>query len=347
MKKETSHCTVLFYRPGSIQLISYFIAETLLTGSMFLFMMKQFHLIGSYDFLFVPFIMIAYVCQIRPLLWIGAFMSLVIFLTGTWLGGHFTENFLYITINTSLFYMIGFCLGRVTVLNNKKKLLIESIQEKNKALKQYSKRIEELTIMEERNRVSQDLHDTVGHIFTSVITSLDALPFLIKNGEAENSIKEISSLARKGLADVRKTIHQLSPLEAHQSLSRSFHQVIDEFTKHTGTSVDFLIEGYERELGERTKYTCIRCLQEGLTNAKRHGQATKISVKISYHEQELILRIKDNGIGTDSLHLGFGLQTMNDRITSLSGSLRIESDKNEGSEVLCSIPLSNYLKLKP
>ena len=99
--------------------------------------------------------------------------------------------------------------------------------------------------MEERNRVSQDLHDTVGHIFTSVITSLDALPYLIKANkeEAETSIIEISDLARKGLDDVRNTIHQLSPMEDHRPLSESFQSVIDDFRNHTGTKVDFTIEG--------------------------------------------------------------------------------------------------------
>ncbi|MGG7619033.1 sensor histidine kinase [Bacillus coreaensis] len=305
-------------------------------------MMKQFQLIGAYDFIYLPLIMIAYVCQVRPLIWLGPCISLIIFLIGTWLGNQFTNNFIDILINTPLYYMIGICLGRVTFVNNKKKELIVSIQEKNKALEQYSKRIEELTIMEERNRVSQDLHDTVGHILTSVITSLDALPFIMKanHEEAETSIKEISNLARKGLSDVRITIHQLSPIEDHLLLSQSFQQVIDEFRKHTSTNVEFLMDGKERNLGERTKYALIRCLQEGLTNAKRHGQATHISVKVTFKAEELALQIKDNGVGVDSLHLGFGLETMKDRITSLSGLLSIESELNEGTVIRCSIPLA-------
>jgi signal transduction histidine kinase len=338
---------LICYRPGYINLVYFFILESVLTGSMFFFMMKQFQLIGAYDFIYLPLIMIAYVCQVRPLLWLGPCMSLIIFLIGTWLGNQFTNNFIDILINTPLYYMIGICLGRVTLVNNKKKELIVSIQEKNKVLEQYSKRIEELTIMEERNRVSQDLHDTVGHIFTSVITSLDALPFIMKANyeEAETSIKEISNLARRGLNDVRITIHQLSPIEDHLLLSQSFHQVIDEFRKHTSTNVQFLMDGEERELGERPKYTLIRCLQEGLTNAKRHGQATQISVILTFKEEELVLQIKDNGVGTESLNLGFGLETMKDRITSLSGFLCIESELNVGTEIRCSIPLAKEVLL--
>jgi signal transduction histidine kinase len=336
----------LFYRPGFIQLTYYLIAELLLTGSMFIYLMNQFHIIDVYEFLLLPFITIAYACQVRQLLWIGPVVSFIVFMIGSWAGHLFTdENFIGIFINTFLFYGIGFCLGRITVVNNKKKELIKSIQEKNMILEQYSKRIEELTIMEERNRVSQDLHDTVGHIFTSVITSLDALPFLLKANEeeAENSIKEISNLARKGLDDVRNTIHQLSPIEDQKSLSQSLYRIVDEFRKHTGTIVDFQLEGFEREIGQRIKYTLVRCLQEGLTNAKRHGQATRVFVELSYKGEALLLQIKDNGVGSDSLQLGFGLQTMKDRITSLNGSLSIKSEINEGTEILCCISLAKEM----
>jgi signal transduction histidine kinase len=333
---------LLFYRPGYIHLQGFFITETLLTSSMFFYMMHEFQIVGAFDFLYLPLIMVGYVCQVRPLLWIGMTVSIMIFFTGTWLGNQFSGNIIDIAINTSLFYMMGFCFGRITVINNKMKKLIQSIQDKNAALEQYSKRIEELTIMEERNRVSQDLHDTVGHIFTSVITSLDALPFIMKadQREAETSIQEISGLARKGLDDVRRTIHQISPPEDHKPLSLSFHQVIDEFRKHTGTDVELLIEGNERELGERIKYTFIRCLQEGLTNAKRHGLATGILVKIAYLEEEFILQIRDNGIGTNTLEFGFGLESMKDRIRSLSGIMTVESEINRGTVIRCSIPIA-------
>lgn len=102
----------------------------------------------------------------------------------------------------------GVFLSLVTIITIilKKKSYIESTHDKKRALEQDSKRIEELTIMEERKKVSQDLHENIGHIFTSVITSLDALPFLMKKSpeEVEKNINEISNLARKGLDKVRK-----------------------------------------------------------------------------------------------------------------------------------------------
>lgn len=334
----------LFYRPGFIKFPFYLISEALLTGSLFLLLMNQFGDTDIYDFLYLPFITIAYACQRKPLVWLGPIIGMALFFLGAWQGGLFTleNNILGEFINIGLFYGFGFALGRVTVLNNKMKGLIESIQEKNRTLEQYSQRIEELTINEERNRVSQDLHDTVGHIFTSVITSLDALPYLLKANkeEAKTSILEISDLARKGLDDVRNTIHQLSPMEDQQSLSESFHNILDDFRKHTGTNIDFTIEGVEQETGERIKFTLLRCLQESLTNARKHGQASHVTVRLIFQLESVVFQLQDNGIGSNNLSPGFGLVSMNDRLSALHGTLEIHSKANQGMEIKCTIPLA-------
>ncbi|PLS16110.1 hypothetical protein CVD28_18900 [Bacillus sp. M6-12] len=333
----------LFYRPGYKKLHYYLAAETLLTGGMYLFMMNQFHLPAINGFICFPLITIAYVCQIRPLIWVGPFIAVSIFTMGIISAGKdYSESSLNFILILAVFYGLGFSLGRVTVINNKRHELIESIQEKNATLEQYSKRIEELTIIEERNRVSQNLHDTVGDIFTSMITNLDALPYLLdanKDAEVEKSIKEISALTRKGLNDVRNTIHQLSPNDEVKTLADSFHEIIEEFMNHTDTEVELFIEGNEREVGQRIKLTLIRCLQESLTNAKRHGHASQVRIKIFFNRDYLILHIKDNGIGSSTITPGFGLHTMKDRVAALRGTLKIESNEGKGTQVICTIPL--------
>ncbi|WP_165921243.1 sensor histidine kinase [Paenibacillus albiflavus] len=292
----------------------------------------------TYSFLLVPILTLAYACQVKPLIWLGPFAVLA----STWAGSLFTnQDFFKLCIDTTIFYGIGFCLGRMTIVNKANKELIASIEEKNKDLEYYAKKIEELTIKEERNRVSQDLHDTVGHIFTSVITSLDALPFLYKADklEAEKSIKEISDLARNGLNDVRKTIHHMSPT-SHRTLVESVTELIDDFMKHTATDIKLNVEGEATKVSERVKLAIIRCIQEGLTNAKRHGQATFIKINISFKQEELIVLIEDNGNGCNELNLGFGLRSMKDRISALAGTVNFDSKLNNGMRITCSIPMA-------
>jgi signal transduction histidine kinase len=334
----------MFYRPGLIKVKYYLIAEFLLSGSMFLFQISEFYKAGPdiLDVIILPLITIAFVSQSKPLIWISPLISLAIIMTGTFIG-HFISDIRILgrVADIFIFYGFGFVLGKITKMNNYRKELIDSIQMKNNTLEQYAKRIEELTIIEERNRVSQDLHDTVGHIFTSVITSLDALPFLIKGNkeEAEIYIKEISNLARKGLDDVRNTIHQLSPIEEEQSLVEMFTSIIEDYIKHTGTKVDLEINGHEREIVERIKYTLTRCLQESLTNAKRHGLATHILIDIEFTCHAIVLEIKDNGIGSKKIKPGFGLNSMNDRLLSIGGTFQIVSSIKHGTKITCKIPL--------
>ncbi|MCI0768401.1 sensor histidine kinase [Bacillus sp. TL12] len=327
----------LFYRPGLIKFQYYLIAEVLLTGSLFIYLSNQYEMSVTYSFLFVPILTIAYACQVKPLIWLGFFL-----LVGTLAGNLFTVKDIFaLFIDTTTFYGIGLFLGRMTIVNNANKELIASIEEKNKDLEYYSKKIEELTIKEERNRISQDLHDTVGHIFTSVITSLDALPFLYQadKKEAEKSIKEISDLARNGLNDVRKTIHHMSPMN-QQTLVESVKELIADFMKHTSTDIKLNVEGDENKVNERVKFTIIRSIQEGLTNAKRHGQATFIKVNISFKQEELIVLIEDNGNGCNELNLGFGLRSMKDRISALTGTVNFNSKLNNGMRITCNIPIA-------
>lgn len=337
----------LFYRPGLIKFLKYVISEVLLTGTLFIYLSIQYEISEIYGFLFLPMLTVAYACQVKPLIWLGPLIYISIFLAGILSGNHFVdEGFFALFTDTTIFYGIGFCLGRMTIVNNANKTLIASIEEKNEDLEYYSKKIEELTIKEERNRVSQDLHDTVGHIFTSVITSLDALPFLYLADkiEAEKSIKEISDLARNGLQDVRKTIHEMSPM-THKTLIESVEELIVDFMKHTSTDIELIVEGEATKVGERIKFAIIRCIQEGLTNAKKHGEASIINVTISFNQEALIVLIEDNGIGFSELHLGFGLCSMKDRISALAGTVEFYSKLNAGMRITCHIPTAKEVSL--
>ena len=93
------------------------------------------------------------------------------------------------------------------------------------------------------------MHDTVGHVFTAIITSLDALPYINNKEEANKYIQELSNLARKGLSDLRNTIHTLPIAEKEQTFLESCTDLIDDFIKHTGTQVEILTEGYEQAIG--------------------------------------------------------------------------------------------------
>lgn len=208
----------------------------------------------------------------------------------------------------------------------------------SRTLEQYSKRIEELTILEERRRLSKDMHDTVGYVFTAIITSLDALPYIISNKEEANKyIQELSNLARKGLADLRNTIHKLPIAETEQTFSESCVSLVDDFIKHTGTQVEIHTEGHEQALGDLVRSSLVRCLQESLTNAIRHGHASQIYISIKFLDDTIQMQIKDNGVGTDEIKYGFGLSSMSDRMLTIGGMFKVQSSQKNGTTVSCTV----------
>ncbi|WP_462413728.1 sensor histidine kinase [Neobacillus sp. Marseille-QA0830] len=216
----------------------------------------------------------------------------------------------------------------------------------SRTLEQYSNRIEELTLLEERRRLSKDMHDTVGHVFTAIITSLDALPFITDKEEANQYIKELSNLARKGLTDLRHTIHTLPVEEKEQTFLESCTDLVDEFIKHTGTKVEIHTEGQEPTLGYLVRSSLFRCLQESLTNAVRHGHATEIYLSIQFLDDAIQMQITDNGTGTDELKYGFGLNSMSDRMLTVGGTFKIQSSQKMGTTVTCMVPLPKLLNIE-
>jgi signal transduction histidine kinase len=227
--------------------------------------------------------------------------------------------------------------------------MYEIIQEQNQTLELYSKQIEKLTLAEERNRLSRDLHDTVGHTFTTTIMGMDAVLYLIDLSpeEAKKSLRELLHVTRNGLDEVRRHIHQIAPEKDELPLSASLSQIGHEFALHTGTSVELAVSGAEYPVSEQVRWTFIRCLQESLTNAKKHGSASRVQVDLLFGEDAVKLRIANNGRVADKLVKGFGLQAMTDRLANLHGTLEVESDERRGMAVVCTVPVMGIRQANP
>ena len=126
------------------------------------------------------------------------------------------------------------------------------------------------------------------------------------------------------------------------SIDFALQKVIHSFNKTPGMAVTF--ESDEEEEGFPSfhkQHTVIltRCLQESLTNAVKHGRATKISVKLQQNAGGVSLTIIDNGMGDEDLVLGFGLSTMKKRIEEVGGAFRIDSCQS-GTTLELKLPIN-------
>ncbi|UOE94797.1 sensor histidine kinase [Alkalihalobacillus sp. LMS39] len=333
----------IFWRPGYKNITFYSVSEIIFSGTATIYL-NQFEPI---TFLMISSFMIGYLQNKQTLRWSAPVILLFIpFLEG-FLRGSILHSLIHVLTYIAAFG-IGFCIYYVDTSNLRvKKLLSEIrkrntiIEEQNNALIQYSDQIEQITLVEERIRLSRDLHDTIGHTFTSSIVGIEASIYLIdKNPQkAKDKLLKIQSIMSKDLEVVRYTIHSMFDNIDVISLSDYLNKIITKFEEVTSSEVYFLIKGKELDVSKTIKFTIIRCLQEALTNAKRHGKASKLVVQLIFDMNQITLTISDNGIGFENMNYGFGLQSMKDRLTTLHGTLEIQSKRKEGSIITCNIPI--------
>lgn len=243
----------------------------------------------------------------------------------------------------TLLYLFGFTLQKLVVSNQTLHQKLAIIRKQYQILEQYSSQIERMTLLEERNRMARELHDTIGHTFTSMMLGLEALHPFIHEDNGKTKLEKLMRLTRTGLDDVRHQVHQMGSPDEELPLNQLLAKLIEEFTENTGITVKL------REIGEpypfvrQIKWALYRCVQEALTNAIRHGQATSVLVILHFDGKQTLLQIQDNGTYQGQIQYGFGLSTMEQRLSALQGSLHVDSSPEEGTIVTCTVPNQSHL----
>ncbi|KAF6583367.1 response regulator [Paenibacillus sp. EKM211P] len=214
----------------------------------------------------------------------------------------------------------------------------EIIRNQKLVLEQYLSQIEQITLLEERDRLSKDLHDTMGHSYTSIIMGLEILRTELATKDGEQKIDSLLQLARNSMEEVRAYLHQIDSPQESLPLTVTLQQLAEEFQKHAKVNVRTRIIGEEYIVSKQAKITLYRCLQESLTNAVRHGQSTEIIVSLHFEPQQTRLDVQDNGGGVEEWKDGFGLTAMKERATQLQGRVTVYSEKGEGTFISCVLP---------
>ncbi|PFE34171.1 histidine kinase [Priestia megaterium] len=237
-------------------------------------------------------------------------------------------------------YVMGFAF-HLLIINHKQN---EVIRKQNAVLEQYMSQIERITLAEERNRLSSELHDTVGHAYTSIIMGMETLRTDLATEMGVQRLDSLLEMGRNSIEDVRGYLHQMDPQCQSPSLIQSLQNLGAEFQEHAQVDVSFRTFGEEYQLSRQAKIAFIRCLQESLTNAVRHGQGTEIIVSLQFEQQYTRLEVQDNGKGNVEWQEGFGMNTMKERAMNLQGQLSVYTKPEEGMLVTCTIPRQTEIK---
>ena len=207
-------------------------------------------------------------------------------------------------------------------------------------LKETAEDLEEMTILQERNRIAREIHDTVGHTLTTVLLEMEAGERLMSRdpGEAVHKIRIAKEQVRRGLQDIRQSVHTLQSGREMISLASAVKLLIEETTR----SGEIRIASQISDLPELTEIQAkmfYRALQEGLTNGIRHGKSTAFVFQLKHENGFVKFTLSDNGIGTGKIEQGFGLTGMAERVKALGGTLSLNSRSGEGFSIGISIPV--------
>ena len=218
--------------------------------------------------------------------------------------------------------------------------LNKQLGDANKRLRAYAIEAERMAETRERNRLAREIHDTLGHTLTGIVAGLDACIVLVDAAPAvvKKQLEKIRETARHGIVDVRRSVKKLRPDDLEKlPLQQAIKKVIAEFSASSGVEIQLVELGWPEKLREDEEEVIYRIVQEGITNARRHGKATKVTVTCGLEPGRFYIIIADNGEGCAETKQGFGLRHMEERLELLHGRLRYWSDK--GFTLEATIPM--------
>lgn len=202
-------------------------------------------------------------------------------------------------------------------------------------------------ILEERQRLARDIHDTLAQGFTSIVMHLEAADQALPDDldTLQKHLDRARGTARTSLEQARRVVHALRPHSLDQrSLPDAIERTAVRWQEETGIPLTTTTTGDPIPLHPDIEVTLLRATQEALANIRKHAQATAVQLTLSYIDDVVVLDVQDNGVAfagaaASPLSGGYGLQAMRERAEQCGGSVTLESEPGEGTTVVVSIPI--------
>ena len=207
----------------------------------------------------------------------------------------------------------------------------------------------DLAVLDERNRMAREIHDTLAQGLTGIILQLEAAEQAVDEGvgAVSDHLNRAKVLGRECLQEARRSVWGLVPqaLE-HKSLEAALQGEVHQFSATGTVKPSFTVSGERRNLSSEIQVALLRICQESLTNVRKHAEATEVAVDLVYSSGLVTLKVLDNGLGIhkDSATSsdgggGFGITGMEQRAHQLGGTFSISNNTGRGALVEVKIPL--------
>ena len=188
----------------------------------------------------------------------------------------------------------------------------------------------------ERTRISRELHDLLGHHLTALSLNLEVASHLTE-GRAQEHVRQAHTLARLLLTDVREAVSQLRDASGGIDLAAALRPLADHVP---ALDIELDVQSPLAVDDPERAHVMLRCTQEIITNAVRHAQARRLRIRVWRQADALMLEASDDGQGAEALVPGNGLRGMRERIVQCGGSLDIQTRPGAGFRLQLSLPLA-------
>jgi signal transduction histidine kinase len=228
-------------------------------------------------------------------------------------------------------------------VKNELLLAYAELTETHVRLQEYASQVEQMAVLQERNLIAQEIHDSLGHALTALNVQLKVAKKLWTKdpGKAETSVDEAQALGKLAMSEVRESVQTLRDgVPETPSLGQATLTLAETFQRNTGILVQLQQVGLA-SISQPVSKTVYRIMQEALTNVLKHAEATAVEIALSRTRQQLYLKIQDNGKGFDVEQItpGFGLKSMGDRTEAFGGLLQLDSSMGAGCQITVELPL--------
>jgi two-component system, NarL family, sensor histidine kinase YdfH len=222
-------------------------------------------------------------------------------------------------------------------------LLLKELEIANRQLSEYAARVEDLTIVNERQRMARELHDTLSQGLAGLVLQLEAVDAYLAGNHLERArgiLQQSMEKARGTLAEARQAIDDLRQPAERDLVEAVLHESA-RFTNATGILCESQIN-IKMDVPEQVVETSIRAISEGLNNIARHARAKNVTLRLTGVEKELTIEICDDGVGFDleAVQAGhYGLLGMRERVRMAGGTFEIYSEPGKGTRIVIRFPL--------
>ncbi|HEU4920896.1 MAG TPA: sensor histidine kinase [Candidatus Limnocylindrales bacterium] len=261
---------------------------------------------------------------------------------------------------TILFFLVlSVWIGKIIEESADRRELIERLESTRREL---AERERQTAVLEERERVSRELHDTLAQDLIGIVTHLHAAEAASDPDAAARHRDEAVRMAQEGLAETRRLVWALRPTALEgSSLAESIGRTIERWRAANGIQASLTVTGRPHGLHPDVEVALLRSAQEGLANVVRHAGAREVTVSLSYLGDVVTLDVHDDGAGFDpdavpagpapelsrrspsgtpplDQGLGLGLRGLRERAERLGGSVAVESTPGEGTTLGVTLP---------